>query len=128
MGTVRRAFFMATLDQYSQIVVSMLLIAVLSRLLDSTAIGVAAIGLSIGTIAFTVREFATSEFLIQREELQATDIRTGTTLVFGLSAIIAVGLALLSPFIASFYSLPSLQAFICLVAISGLIDAVVSPH
>ncbi|KAA0700233.1 sugar transporter [Neorhizobium sp. P12A] len=128
MGTVRRAFFMATLDQYSQIVVSMVLIAVLSRLLDSTDIGVAAIGLSIGTIAFTVREFATSEFLIQREELHATDIRTGTTLVFGLSAIIAVGLVLLSPYIASFYNLASLQTFICLVAISGVIDGLVSPH
>jgi len=128
MGTVRRAFFMATLDQYCQIVISVVLIAVLSRLLDSTAIGVAAIGLSIGTIAFTVREFATSEFLIQREQLQPADVRTGTTLVFGLSTIIAVGLALLSPFIASFYSIPSLQAFICLVAVSGVIDGLVSPH
>lgn len=128
MGTVRRAFFMASLDQYSQIVVSMALIAVLSRLLNSTEIGVATIGLSIGTIVFTAREFATSEFLIQREQLQATEIRTGTTLVFGLSAVIAVGLCLLSPFIATFYGDAALKDFIYMTAIAGLIDGLVSPH
>ena len=78
---------MAALEQYSQVIVSIAMIAVLSRLLDSTEIGIAVIGLGIGTIAFNFREFVTSEYLIQREDVSQEDIRTGSTFIFSFSLV-----------------------------------------
>ncbi len=126
MGTVRRAFFMAALEQYSQVVVSLAMIAVLSRLLDSTAIGIAVIGLGIGTIAFNIREFVTSEYLIQRTSVSRDDVRTAFTLMFGSSLLICCCLSVLAPWLADFYAQPGLKMFIFVLAISGVIDASVS--
>jgi O-antigen/teichoic acid export membrane protein len=126
LGTVRRAFFMATLEQYSQVIVSLAMIAVLSRLLDTTAIGIAVIGLGIGTIAFNIREFATSEYLIQRIDVSREDIRTAFTLMFGTSLLICCGLSAFAPWIAEFYAQPALKMFIIILAFSGVIDSSVS--
>ncbi|WP_114428209.1 oligosaccharide flippase family protein [Phyllobacterium bourgognense] len=117
---------MAALEQYSQVIVSISMIAVLSRLLDSTAIGLAVIGLGIGTIAFNFREFVTSEYLIQREDVSEEDVRTGFTLIFGFSVAIGSLLILLAHWFAGFYSEAGLSAFVCVLAISGVIDAPVS--
>lgn len=126
MGAVRRAYFMAALEQYSQVIVSIAMIAILSRLLSSSEIGIAVIGLGIGTIAFNIREFVTSEYLIQRDDVARDDIRTAFTLMFGSSVLIACLLSLLAPWLSSFYSQPGLKAFIFLLAIAGVIDASVS--
>jgi O-antigen/teichoic acid export membrane protein len=125
VGTVRRAFLMATLEQYSQIVVSLAMIAVLSRLLSSAEIGIAVIGLGIGTLAFNVRELVTSEFLIQRENISPEDVRTAITLMFGFSVLICSILLILAPWLAEFYTQPGLGPFICILAISGVIDSAV---
>jgi O-antigen/teichoic acid export membrane protein len=126
VGNVRRAYFMAALEQYSQVIVSISMIAVLSRLLDSTEIGLAVIGLGIGTIAFNFREFVTSEYLIQREDVSEEDVRTGFTLIFGFSVAIGSFLILLAHWFAGFYSAAGLSGFVCILAISGVIDAPVS--
>ncbi|MCB8828749.1 oligosaccharide flippase family protein, partial [Escherichia coli] len=83
---------MAILEQYSQVIVSVAMITVLSRMLSSSEIGIAVIGLGIGTIALTVREFVTSEYLIQRDTLTREDIRTSFTLTFGFSTVIGCAL------------------------------------
>ncbi|CAN7612793.1 oligosaccharide flippase family protein [Phyllobacterium sp. LjRoot231] len=117
---------MAALEQYSQVIVSIAMIAVLSRLLGSTEIGIAVIGLGIGTIAFNFREFVTSEYLIQRDNVSEEDVRTGFTLIFGFSLAIGSFLILLSHWLAGFYSETGLIEFVCILAISGVIDAPVS--
>jgi O-antigen/teichoic acid export membrane protein len=117
---------MAALEQYSQVIVSLAMIAVLSRLLDSTAIGIAVIGLGIGTIAFNVREFVTSEYLIQRETVSRENVRTAFTLMFGFSVLICCLLSTAAPWLADFYAQPGLSKFIYILAISGVIDAAVS--
>ena len=123
MGTVRRAFFMATLEQYSQVIVSFAMIGVMSRLLDSNAIGIAVIGLGIGTLAFNFREFVTSEYLIQRDSVSQEDVRTAFTLMMSFSLFVAVMLALLARWIAGVYSHPDLVAFILILAVGGVVDA-----
>lgn len=123
MGVVRRAFLMATIEQYSQVAVSIAMIAVLSRLLDSNEIGIAVIGLGIGTLAFNFREFVTSEYLIQRDSVSREDVRTAFTLMFGFSVVIGCLLFLSSSWLADFYAQPGLHAFIRILALTGIIDA-----
>jgi O-antigen/teichoic acid export membrane protein len=117
---------MAALEQYSQVFVSLAMIAVLSRLLSSTEIGIAVIGLGIGTIAFNFREFVTSEYLIQRDNVSREDVRTAFTLILGFSVLICSFLSILAPWLATFYAQPNLAMFIYILAISGVIDASVS--
>nr|WP_281410121.1 oligosaccharide flippase family protein [Phyllobacterium myrsinacearum] len=118
---------MAILEQYSQVIVSIAMITVLSRLLDSNEIGIAVIGLGIGTIALTFREFVTAEYLIQRETLTAQDVRTSFTLTFGFSMIIGCFLFFSSPFLSSFYGQSQLVTFIKILAFAGVVDSVVCP-
>lgn len=127
MSAVRRAFFMAILEQYSQVIVSVAMITVLSRMLSSSEIGIAVIGLGIGTIALTVREFVTSEYLIQRDTLTREDIRTSFTLTFGFSTVIGCALFFSAPFLSRFYAAPELLAFIKILAFAGVVDAAVCP-
>lgn len=117
---------MAALEQYSQVIVSVAMIAILSRLLSSSEIGIAVIGLGIGTIAFNFREFVTSEYLIQRDDVSRNDVRTAFTLMIGASLIISSLLFLLAPWLSSFYGQPGLKNFILLLAVSGIIDSSVS--
>lgn len=123
MNSVRRAFLMATLEQYALVFISLAMIAVMSRLLNASEIGVAAIGMGITAVAFSTREFVTSEFLIQRDAVSDQDVRTGFTLLLGFSLAIATTLTLSSSYIASFYSHPDLRDFIILLAVAGIFDA-----
>ncbi|WP_162251120.1 oligosaccharide flippase family protein [Rhizobium sp. Root482] len=118
---------MAALEQYCQIIISVAMIFVVSRLLNSEAIGVAVIGLGLGAVVFTIREFVTSEFLIQRVNITTQSVRTGTTLVLSLSLAIAALLCLAAPFIAAIYNEPRLQAFVYLIAVAGVIEALALP-
>ncbi|KQU02115.1 hypothetical protein ASG68_28160 [Rhizobium sp. Leaf453] len=124
---IRKAYLMAALEQYCQIVISVLMIFVISRILGSSTIGAAVIGLGIGTIAFTIRELATSEFLIQRANVSTDDIRTATTLILGLSMIIAAVLCTIAPQIAGFYREPQLTRFIHVISVAGVLDAFSGP-
>jgi O-antigen/teichoic acid export membrane protein len=117
---------MATLEQYSQVIVGIGMIAILSRQLSSAEIGIAVIGLGIGTVAFNVREFVTSEYLIQRESVSRDDVRTAFTLIFGSSILIACLLLLLASWVSTFYAQPGLKVFIYILAISGVVDSSVS--
>lgn len=123
MNRVRRAFLMAILEQYALVFISLAMVAAMSRLLNASEIGVAAIGMGTAAVAFSTREFVTSEFLIQRDEVSDEDVRTGFTLLLGFSLAIAATLTLSSSYIASFYSHPDLRDFIILLAIAGVFDA-----
>ena len=68
-SVVRRAFAMAAGEQYVRLAINFASIAMVSRLLTPTEIGVSVIGTGIMAIALGLREFATSDFLIQRQEV-----------------------------------------------------------
>ena len=124
MSKVRRAYLMATLEQYSLLLLSVLLMVTMSRLLDPTEIGGAAIGIGVAAIAYSIREFVTSEYLIQRAEIDNTDIRTSLSLLLMASLAVALALIVSSPLIEQFYAHPDLDGFIQVLAIAGLFDAI----
>ena len=63
---VRRALAVSAAAQYLRIAIRLASMALVVRLLTPTEVGVAVIGTAIMTIALGLREFASSEFLIQR--------------------------------------------------------------
>jgi lipopolysaccharide exporter len=124
---VRRALAMAAGEQYFRLAIGFVSIAIVSRLLTPTEIGVSVIGMGIVTIALGLREFATSDFLIQRPQVELEDLRASFTLLFLLSVLIAVTLFVLAPWFGSFYGEEKLVRFLRIAAVAALIETVSKP-
>jgi O-antigen/teichoic acid export membrane protein len=124
---VRRALAMASGEQYFRLAINFASIAVISRLLTPAEVGIAVIGVGIMAIAVSVREFATSDFLIQRREVVQDDIRTSFTVLFLLTGLVAAGIIILAPWFGAFYGEEKLARFLRISAAATLIDAVSLP-
>lgn len=124
---VRRAYVMASLEQYLALVINLAVLMTMARVLTPGEIGEAVTGLAIAVVAFSTREFVTSEFLIQRQSVDAAAMRTALTLQVAVSTVIAAALVALSGLIAHFYATPGLSFFLFLAAIAGLIEALAQP-
>ncbi len=118
---------MAAGEQYLRLAIGFASIAIVSRLLTPTEIGVSVIGTGIMAIALGLREFATSDFLIQRREVVRDDIRTSFTLAFLLTALITLAMFALAPWFGSLYGEEQLARFVRIAAVAGLIEAVSLP-
>ncbi|WP_274425393.1 oligosaccharide flippase family protein [Chelativorans sp. YIM 93263] len=112
MSRVRRAFLMASLEQYLTLAINFLMVAVLSRMLSPAAIGVAVLGMGISVIIFSLREFVTPEFLIQRTRVEREDVRTALTILLGVHIVLATLLFVLSPVVARYYGELGLRHFL----------------
>lgn len=124
---VRRAFAMAAGEQYVRLAISFASIAMVSRLLTPTEIGIAVIGTGIMAIALGLREFATSDFLIQRQEVVRDDLRTAFTLAFLLTALITAAMFALAPWFGEWYGEEQLAQFLRIAAVAGLVEALSLP-
>jgi O-antigen/teichoic acid export membrane protein len=124
---VRRALASATGEQYFRVAIHFALIVIVSRLLTPTEIGVSVIGIGIVQIALGVRHFATSDFLIQRQEVTQDDIRASFTVLFLLTALIVFAMFVLAPWFGTFYGEEKLARFLRVGAVAGLIEAISLP-
>jgi O-antigen/teichoic acid export membrane protein len=118
---------MATGEQYLRLVINFISIAAISRLLTPTEIGVSVIGTGIVLIALGLREFATSDFLIQHQDVTPDDVRASFTVVFLLTVLIAIAMFLIAPWFGSFYGEEKLARFLRIAAVAGLIEAISLP-
>jgi O-antigen/teichoic acid export membrane protein len=98
-------------------------IAAVSRLLTPGEIGISVIGTGIVLIALGLREFATSDFLIQHQEITRDDIRASFTVVVLLTLLITIGMLMAAPWFGTFYGEEQLARFIRIAAVAGLIEA-----
>ena len=124
---VRRAYVMASLEQYLALLINLTVLATMARVLTPGEIGEAVTGLAIGLVAFSAREFVTPEFLIQRQAVDCEALRTSMTLQLAMSAAIAAALVLASGLLGHFYATPDLSFFLLLMALAGLGEAVALP-
>lgn len=124
---VRRAYVMASLEQYLALLINLAVLATMARILTPGQIGEAVTGLAIGVVAFSAREFVTAEFLIQRKTVDHGALRTSFTLQIAINAAIAAVLVFASGVIARFYDSSDLSFFLLLVAIAGFWDSIAQP-
>ncbi len=124
---VRRALAMATGEQYLRLAFHFLSIIVVSRLLTPADIGISVIGTGIVAVAIGLREFATSDFLIQRREVVPDDVRTSFTILFLLTASIVGGIFAFASWLGILFDSDKLPAFVRIAALAVLIEAVALP-
>ena len=127
MSRIRSAFVMSSLEQYVGLAVNLAMLAVLARLLTPSEIGVAVVGLGISAVIFSLREFATPEFLIQRHQVTEQDKRTAVTIVMAFGLALAAGLYLAAEPLSRFYGQPGLKQFLTIMLIAGLIETSALP-
>lgn len=123
MLSVRRALLMSTGERYFLLVSNFATAALVSRILTPEEIGVSVIAMAILAIAMSVREFSSSSFLIQREELSREDIRGAFTVMLILTGIVAAFLVAASPFLAAFYAEPNLVPYFRVISVCLFLDA-----
>ncbi|GAB1580852.1 oligosaccharide flippase family protein [Phyllobacterium phragmitis] len=127
MSKIRRAFLMATLEQYLTLLIGLVTLAALARLLTPAEIGLGVIGLGIGTIAFSLREFASPDFLIKRDQVDAEDVRTSFTVLLVLTTALSLFLYIGRGWLADFYHDASLVYFLDLVIIAAFVETLSLP-
>ncbi|WP_134499350.1 lipopolysaccharide biosynthesis protein [Microvirga pakistanensis] len=120
---IRRALLLATGEQHIGLILNFCLIAVVSRLLTPAEVGISVVAAGIGTIVLSLREFATADFLIQRKNLSAEDMRTSFTILMGTGLVIALMLFAVSPWIAKFYGYRELSRILQVIALSHVLSA-----
>lgn len=127
MLSVKRALLVSMGERYVLIATNFATAAVVSRILTPKEIGVSAIGMAILAIVTSVREFASPNYLIQRDELSREDLRSASTVVFLLTGVIAATLVAVSPAVASFYGEPNLVPYFRIISICLFLDALIIP-
>lgn len=127
MSTVRRALLLATGDRYVVTAINLATLAIVSRLLAPGEIGIYVLGMMVIALVLAFREFATSEFLIQRQTVTAEDVRTSFTIIIGFGLVIVAAVWLLAPRIGAFYAVPELASFLYVAVLALLLDAVSLP-
>jgi O-antigen/teichoic acid export membrane protein len=125
--SVKRALFMSTAERYVLLLSNFATAALVSRILTPQEIGVSVIAMAILAVVISLREFASTGFLIQHRELGPGDIRAAFTVLFILTGIIAVFLVAASPVLARFYGEPNLVSYFRIVSVCLLLDAVYVP-
>ena len=120
---VRRALAMATSEQYLRLAINFASLAAISRLLTPTEIGISVIGTGIMTVVLGAREFATSDFLIQRMKVVHDDVRASFTVLILLTTVMTLMVFVLAPSIGAFYGAEGLAQFLRISAVAGLIEA-----
>lgn len=127
MSAVRRALLLATVERYFVVAINLATIAIVSRLLTPKEIGAYVLGMATVAFALAVREFATSEFLVQRETLAREDVRTSFTIQMGFSLLIAAAVWVIAPAIGAFYGTDDLELFLEVSLLAMLIEAASLP-
>ena len=124
---IRRALLVSTADKYFSLVVNIVTLAVVSRLLSPAEIGVSVVGTAVITLALALREFGSSGFLIQQQNLTQEDARTVFTFQFLITVLIAAGLIAAAPIIATSFGQPGLRSYLYVVTAGIVIEALALP-
>ena len=86
--TVKRALFFSTADRYLQLTMTFTSTAVLSRLLSPEEIGVSVVGLAIVGLALSIRDFASTTYIIQHPMLTKSVIRGSFSVLLAITLVL----------------------------------------
>lgn len=100
---------------------------ILARLLSPEDFGVVAIATSVVFLCDVLSESGANQYLIQKQEVDDKDINTAWSLGILFKSCLALILAFLSPFIASFFNLTALTNVLYVMAVMLPLSALANP-
>jgi O-antigen/teichoic acid export membrane protein len=128
MKKIRTALLLATSDRYFTLAASFVAIVVVSRLLAPEEVGLAVVSGAIASMWFRLREFATTNFIVQHGELTRDDVQATFTVLFCLSAVLSGVLFFAAPWVALAYEQDGLTSLLRVTAIAVFLDVFGAPN
>ncbi len=119
MTGIRRALLFTSAERYINLAVNFGLIAIVSRLLTPSEIGVSAFGATVWAFVETFRDVP-STHLVQQKDLTREDIRTSFTVMAIISVVLAGTIVVSADWIAAQYSSPELASYLRVFALAFL--------
>jgi O-antigen/teichoic acid export membrane protein len=121
MNVVRRSLLFSFAEKYGIYAINLAALAVISRLLTPTDLGVFAVAGAVTLVLEVVREFGIGTYLVQARELTCDNVRTAFTVALCLSTLGAALLFALSGTAAAFYHEPALRRIMPVLAVNFLL-------
>lgn len=116
--SAQRAFVMSSIERYYGFVLAFVTTIVVSRLLTPAEVGQFSIAMSVAGVAYVLREFGASNFLIRAPRLEAHH----ESCAFGMTLVLGVGLGitmlLVAGPIASFFSHAEIATLLSILSIN----------
>ncbi len=115
---IRSALAYSFSTRYAATAVQFLSTLILARLLSPGEIGIYSVGASVIMIAHTLRDFGTSTYVIQEQELTPARLRTAFTLTVSIAWLLALILFFSATPLGVFYSEPGVALVMQVMAIN----------
>lgn len=115
---IRSALAYSFGTRYFSTVVQFLSTLILARLLSPDEIGIYGVGASVIMIAYTLRDFGTSTYVIQEKELTSSRLRTAFTLTTGIAWLLALAIFFAATPVGKFYAEPGVTLVMQVMAIN----------
>lgn len=116
--SIRSALAYSFTAKYAAFVMQFASSVAVARILSPREIGVYSVGAAVIMVAQTLRDFGTSNYLIQERELTDSRIRTAFTLTVTIATSMALLIWLLSDSIAVFYGEPDVAEVMKVMALN----------
>jgi O-antigen/teichoic acid export membrane protein len=124
---IKSALGVTFAERYSSVIVNMIMVAVVARLLTPAQIGVAAIGASVICVVECLRDFGTTNFIVQAPKLSPAHARSSFTVLAITSVVGCVVTVVCANILAAIYVEPDLASFLRIAALAFLAGPVGSP-
>lgn len=106
--SLRLSLILSTAQQYTELLITIPAMMIMSRLLTPAEIGVYSVAIAFVNVVHMLRDFGTSEYIVQSHSLSGDVARTAFTLTLILAWSLALILFLASPWVALFFNEPGL--------------------
>jgi O-antigen/teichoic acid export membrane protein len=127
MKGIRRALVLNTSARYFILAANFFTLAIVSRILTLSEIGVSVLCMAIVGMAFAVREFATTNFIVQRHDLKPEHVRTTYTVLLLVSGSISFLIWASAGTLANLYDEPRVVPFLNVFLLSVMVEVVGAP-
>lgn len=127
MFGLRRALALTTAERYFALILSFALMSILSRLMTPAEIGISVLAGAVMTVFLSIRDVASSTYLIQKQDLQLDDQQTVFMLQFLFSAAIAGALVGFGPYLGQLFSEPRIVPYLKIAALCIVIESCGGP-
>ena len=94
--SLRRSFLFAFSGRYASLALNFLATIILARLVTPEDIGIFSIAMAFVSVAHTLRDFGTSQYLIQAKELEQAHIRAALTVAASTAYLLVIAIYMLS--------------------------------
>jgi O-antigen/teichoic acid export membrane protein len=118
--TIRRSLAFAFADKTASTFMSVVSMAVVSRVLTPAEVGLFVVAITIIMLVEGFRDFGVANCIIQEPELTPELVRTAFTLMAAMSAVLALAIFLAAPALAAFYGDDKLATLIRIATVAFL--------